>query len=176
MGDVFKAYPTRQVLNGASVVTPSPGGTGTFGYIYEGLGCKSYGNLDVLEAAQSTNGRFLEGSWNSEYDNLVQTASDTNSAVGADAVVNYNAGTYNQNHVIDGVSWSYGSDPSGSISVESPSGTTVWGPLAVTTAGPGFIPFPNGLCGADESSLLVRLKSGGTSVSGTVSVLGHRVR
>lgn len=73
-------------------------------------------------------------------------------------------------HVIGAVYWSYDAAPTGgAISVEDVSGTTVWGPFAITAAGPGFMPiWPPLVSDLQNTALIIKLAAPGGSVQGRV--------
>jgi hypothetical protein len=73
---------------------------------------------------------------------------------------------------IEHVGFSYDSTPTGGVvTIESPSGTVLQ-KYYVTTSGPGPVPM-SGSClkGAAGSEIVIRLASGGVSVSGAVNCI-----
>ena len=71
---------------------------------------------------------------------------------------------------MSGIAWGYSATPTaGSIKVEDGSGTVIFGPVPITTAGPGFFPFA--FKGSANAALIVTLAAGGSGVSGVVSVI-----
>lgn len=74
-------------------------------------------------------------------------------------------------HELDSISWSYSTAPAaGNIAVQSPSGTTIF-QMAVTSAGPGYLNFPNALKGASGQALIVTLASGAGTVVGSANAI-----
>jgi hypothetical protein len=140
----------------------------------------SYDNADrnIHLATTTTNfftdidARYRAQKWAFQNEAEVAGSGDTSSAgSGADAVV-YLPAQGTRQHVLFGVSWSYQATPtSGVLTVETPSGTTVF-TEPITAAGPNYFPFPQGLKAQAGKDLLVRLKDG--SQQKTVSLLGHR--
>lgn len=85
------------------------------------------------------------------------------------AVITYTART--SAHAISGIAWSYDAAPTGgNLKIENGAGTTVF-TIAITAAGPGFIPFPQPRFGSPNTALIVTLAAGGAGVTGKVNVL-----
>lgn len=166
MADDYKPFPTRPILNGAAVHQPAAN-SGEFGVIIS-----STEIIDDMtsQAFVGTNFRFFEDT------ESYRGTTEGNSAVGADAVVYYEAET-NRRHAITGLQWGYNDAPTnGYVSIESPSGTIVWGPHPVTASGPGFHMFNEGegITGGLGSDLIIRLGNGGAGVSGQVQAATHK--
>lgn len=117
-------------------------------------------------------GRFLNGPWLDDNSFPAQGSGDINSSdTTADAVVYYDSQD-GFTHSIRGFTWSYDSAPTnGEISIESPSGTIIYGPQPITSAGFGFKNFES-MIGSRSDDFLVRLAAG--SATGVVTVDGHR--
>ena len=90
-------------------------------------------------------------------------------SAGAISTITYTA-IADRKHVIGAVYWSYDAAPTGgAISIEDVSGTTVWGPFAITAAGPGSLPIYPAIVGqAVNTAMLVKLAAPGGSVQGRV--------
>lgn len=89
------------------------------------------------------------------------------------AVVTYAAAGSGVAHVIGGVAWSYNAVPTGgNLKIEDGSGTTVF-TVDITAAGPGFFIFPRPKKGAANTAMIITLASGGSGVTGKVSVSSH---
>ena len=76
-------------------------------------------------------------------------------------------------HEIDGIYWSYDATPDagdGVISVDSPSGTTIFS-LDVTAAGPNSVLFPSGLRGVEGAAVIVTLADCGAAVTGKLNFI-----
>jgi hypothetical protein len=128
------------------------------------------GNFETLDT------RFRAGpDWDSP--TLPLTSADTVLASGAGAVLYYPAPGMGKRHVFYGFDWGYNATPSGgaSFGIQSPSGTYVYGPVPVVSAGAGFSVFEQGLRMPMSQDALVELKSGGAGVGGRVSLKGRRV-
>jgi len=97
-------------------------------------------------------------------------AGDVNAPAQATAAVITYAADPLRRHCIGALYWSYSAAPTGgSIKVEDVSGTVVFGPLAITAAGPGYIPIDPPLCNnVVNTALIVTLASGAGSVVGVV--------
>lgn len=155
---------TGPIKNGCAVISPVWG----TGYISRNVqGTETNGIVD------KSPGRFLNGPWFDDGVFKPQTAEDKNTSLTQDAVVWYTAEA-GYTHSIQGIEWSYDSNPSNNakISVESPSGTAIWGPFPIKTGGPGFKDFEL-LAGSRSNDFLVRLCYAG--VSGSLAVDGHRL-
>lgn len=76
-------------------------------------------------------------------------------------------------NVIDEVIWSYSGNPTGGALTITDDGATVFS-VDITSAGPGFVPFPNGLRGGLLTSLVVTLAAAGSGVVGKLNVMGAR--
>lgn len=89
------------------------------------------------------------------------------------AVITY-AAVAGQKHVIGGVAWSYNGAPTaGNLKIEDVAGTVVFS-VDITSAGPGFIPFPQPLRqAAVNTALIITLSAGGAAVTGKVNALSH---
>jgi len=75
-------------------------------------------------------------------------------------------GVYN---VLGGVYWSYDDDPTAGGLVITDGGTTVFS-LAITSKGPGFLPFTPPLKSAANAALVATLAAGGASVTGKLNL------
>lgn len=108
-------------------------------------------NLDLIPSAPGVPGDTVTG------------------AAGGAATITY-AAVAQRHHVIGAVYWSYSAAPTGgSISIEDVSGTVVWGPFAITAAGPGYMPIYPALRGqAVNTAMLVKLAAPGGAVVGVV--------
>ena len=87
------------------------------------------------------------------------------------AVVTYTA-VANKKHYIHDVFWSYDSTLTvvGTLKVEDVSGTVVFGPLSITSPGPGFLHFdPPIVSTAVNTAMIVTLTTGGATVQGVLS-------
>lgn len=78
-------------------------------------------------------------------------------------------------HVIHGVDWSHASGVihDATITIESPSGTKIFGPHYIESDGPGFHNFAEGLKGARGSELAVVLAGAESGIARTLTVRGH---
>lgn len=79
-------------------------------------------------------------------------------------------------HTISGFKWSYSSAPAAGdyIKIESYDGTTltILDQTYITSAGPGFMPYPKGLPAPRGLAMIVTLVNSG-SANVTLSVLNH---
>lgn len=133
----------------------------------------TFDNPSGLLSLANLDGRFLAQEWKG--DPLPVTAADNATVTGGLAGVYYGP-LSGQRHGVYRVDFSYETTPtSGQFRIESPSGTTIFGPLYVGSAGPQHVAFEDGLKGAREGSLFVNLTSGGASVKGQVSVSQRRI-
>ena len=121
---------------------------------------------------QATNGRFMQS--------LPITGSTTTGllnhapAAATAAVCTLDADTDRPNR-LNSVFWSYSAAPTGgSIKVEAASGSTIWGPHAITAAWPGSWTFDPPLETSKNQALIVTLASGGGSVVGALSIGAFR--
>lgn len=159
-------FPSQPIRNGAvSVFTPSSGVS------YNRPGAEEF-SAGGLRGHQVWDSKYLEASWGPPpASGHVAVASPSGAGV-----LYYGAQAY-RGHVLGGVAWSYSATPSGgALTVESPSGTAIFGPMFVTEGGPGYFDFGGGLRGVEGQDLLVRLSPGGVGVSGVVSAFGVRPR
>lgn len=109
---------------------------------------------------------------------LKGSASDLHSpAANTAAVVTY-AAIAERSHVVSGIAWSYaGAAPTGgSLKIEDGAGTLIFGPMAITAEGHGWIPFDPMKQGSKNTAMIITLAAGGASATGHVSVLGHFIR
>jgi len=95
-------------------------------------------------------------------------------AAGADNAANIvtYAAVAARKHYLYGIFWAYDADLTavGKITVEDVSGTVVFGPLPITAAGPGFLPFdPPIVSSAVNTAMIVTLATGGAAVQGVLS-------
>jgi hypothetical protein len=106
---------------------------------------------------------------------ILGTTSDYATATAASAVVTYAADQYSF-HSIEGVAWSYSGTPGAGarIQIEDGSGTVIFSE-DITSSGPGFFSFEEGLRGSVNTAMIVTLTSGGVGVTGKVNVVGHKV-
>lgn len=89
------------------------------------------------------------------------------------AVINYPAAGPGVAHVVSGVAWSYNGVPlGGRLTIEDGAGTIVFD-LGITSAGPGFVPFPEPKKGSAASAMIITLAAGGAGVAGKVNALNH---
>lgn len=168
---VSRIDPSRDVINGGSTVlsgvkTQSYDGAGRPLRLTTTAGVASLDNLDA---------RHLAGPWEQQV--LPAQPGDTNEPASSNlGAVVYYAASGNKAHSAEGVEWSYNATPSGNayVQVESPSGTVLF-KEAVTSAGPGFFPWPGGKRGQRGKDMLFSLSAGGAGVKATVNVNGHRL-
>lgn len=166
---VAKIDPNADAVYGNSVVLTSPLNT----YVHDDMSRTIHVPQPTgVRFYRTVNGRYLE-----EHIVLPASSGDTSSpAANANATVFYGADGPGRHHTIHGIEWSYNGTPSGGyVVVESPSGTPVFGPSYVTSGGPGFFPFENGLVGAENASMLIKLSAGGAGVKGSVTAHGHAI-
>jgi hypothetical protein len=132
------------------------------------------GDGSTLTFFERANSLYRGDKWLHQQGSIPAVSGDNASADGADATVDYPAVPYLA-HSIHGIAWGYNSNPTGgALQVESPSGTIIWGPIPVTSEGTGFEDFGKGLRGVTGDDMWIRLVSGGSGVTGYVSVKGHR--
>lgn len=122
---------------------------------------------------QSQNGRYVAQEWAEGREVLPATSGDaTFAGPGSDAVL-YLPAQANRHHALFGIAFGYDTTPtSGALSVESPSGYTVFR-QSVPTAGPDSFTWFKGIRGSGSADMLVRLANGGANKE--VSLLGRRV-
>lgn len=163
MPDIVQTGPYR---NGAAVIAPIFGTGNTHVRNVE------HGEYEGF-AVDKSPGRFLNGAWFDDGVFQSQTAADKSTSLTQDAVVWYTAQA-GYTHSVQGITWAYDDNPSNNakLSVESPSGTAIWGPFNITNGGPGFKNFEL-LAGSRSQDFLVRLCYAG--VSGSIAVDGHRL-
>lgn len=108
-------------------------------------------NQDLIPAAPSVAGDIAAGS------------------AGAISTLTY-AAVPGRKHVISAVYWSYDAAPTGgAISIEDVAGTTVFGPFAISGAGPGWLPiYPAIVSQVVNTAMLVKLAAPGGAVQGRV--------
>jgi hypothetical protein len=164
------------VPKGGAAIYPGDSALGTFFYNRGGPG--DFINPTGMPHHDNISGRF---EWEQEGDGgwLAAAVGDVSapSSADADAVVHYPAAGTLRSHVLGGVFWSYNGAPSGgALQVESPSGTILFGPHAITVSGPGYIPFENNLTLPANTEALIRLKAAGGSVKGAVTVTSRRIQ
>jgi len=170
---IGKIFPNKDIIYGGSVITPDP----LSPYFY----APSNRIIDIPDTSslayfQDVNARYSADHWTLE--GAVPVASgDTNSpSANADAVVYYAAPGTRRHHVVQGLAYGYNATPtSGFISIESPSGTPIFGPLPITTSDAQFEDFPRGFKAGANLDMLIRLTAAGSAVKGAVSAKGHRI-
>lgn len=132
-------------------------------------------NINSLNVAEVTNAKYRSGKWLHQQGSIPASQGDVNQGSGVDAVVYYPAVPY-ASHTLRGLVWDYNAVPTSvaaALQIESPSGTIIWGPVAVQTQGDGFFDFHHGVRAKAGSDCLVRLTDGGIGIIGTVGVKGH---
>ncbi|MBY0525606.1 MAG: hypothetical protein K2R98_19530 [Gemmataceae bacterium] len=164
------------IRNGIVVNMPPPGSANSANNIKDRGQEMTLAGLNSTQLAKTLDARYRNGDWYDEFP-IAAASGDVASSVGSgNAVVTYGAAGENRRHSIEGVAWSYDTTPTnGSLSIEAGAGNYVFGPLAITSAGPGFLPFDPPKMGGVDEALIVTLRGGAGSVSGQLSVLGHRV-
>lgn len=147
------------------------------GAVFRGEAAPSYYNPSprVNALANISGTQFygdLDGKYYEQGSTLPQSSSDSAVGVsGNNAAVYYPAAGPSTRHVLYHVDWGYDSTPaSGQFYVQSPSGTTIFGPIPITAAGAGYSEWDDGLKGGVGSDMLVVLKKGGPSAIGFVDV------
>lgn len=167
-----RIFQNKDILNGAAVICPVAGSGSN--YIYD-AGCQRIPSGESILILQILDGRYLRDEWEGQAP--PQTASDIRTPTSGQAAgVHYGADAYRR-HKIQHIDWSYDTTPvSGYVQVESPSGTVIWGPQYITSAGAGFHDFnEDELSGAMGNSMFVVLANGGPNCRGSLSIVGHRL-
>jgi hypothetical protein len=163
----------NDIVNGCAVVCVPAGS----GLVYDPTALSTHiGVGENVKQFNRLNGAYLADEWRSEFDfNSATTADTKQSAASGNAVIYYPSGA-GQRQAIYQLDYSCDSDScSGVLTVESPSGTTIWGPIKLVDSFPGYFPFPNGLKGARDAELVVRLQPQLPSAARwTISVPDHR--
>lgn len=167
--------PNAPIVNGAAVCQPVGSG-----YILDNPQRElKYNSIAGMNLTEKGDGSYLAGDWLRGNPTAPASTGDY-SGVGtpnAQVFVDYPAAGPYRCHEVAGVSWSYSGAPTGGhIQVEDGSGNVVWG-QSVTASGPGsaLFPPPDQKRGSPNTEMIIRLSAGGASVSGEVSVLGHRI-
>lgn len=135
----------------------------------------NHGTLNYASGDCLTAWNVLPGRGRAEVDLLPASADDNASASGI-VQITLAAPGWTQRHEIFGVGFGYLDTPapgSGSLQIESPSGTIIWGPIPVIAAGMGFQDFPRGLQGGVDTPLVITLTD--ALCNGEISIKGRRV-
>jgi hypothetical protein len=130
---------------------------------------------DDLTVVQTLQYKYVGGSWPAIVPAI--SGSDTASRTAAPTSIYYSSPGPNLRHVLTGVSFGYGTTPSGvgSFVVQAPSGTTIYS-VPVTSAGAAFMDFPApGLVTGYNTDMYLILASGGPGVTGTIAVKGRQI-
>lgn len=142
------------------------------GYVFERNTIETFDAPNNLLTFSNLNGRYLAKDWIDESSIASSGDNTITRASGSDAIIHLNAQP-NQSHVIMGISFGYNTTPTnGSLSVQSPSGTTIF-TIPVTAAGAGFFPFEKGLKCPDGKEVRIVLSDG--FVTKSLSLNGKRV-
>lgn len=97
------------------------------------------------------------------------TVAKHNPAANTAAVVTV-AGSASNTHRLHRIDWGYDANPAGGSVQVSVGGSVVWGPIPITTGGPGFQDFRAPIEGDLNEALVVTLAAGGGSVSGALAI------
>lgn len=166
--------PTAPIRNGDAVVGTG-GSLTTTPQTYARPGVLSIASGDGLGLFQTLDSRYLAGPWAENAEPMPNSSLDTNTGSGAAAVLNYLPAGTGRQHLLYGFNYGYSAVPTnGSVSVQSPSGTYVWGPMPVTSAGLAGVDFPAPLHMPVGQGMLISL-AGVSGVFATVSIKGRRV-
>jgi hypothetical protein len=164
------------VYGGAAITPPSTPSPGSVMFYTDPSRDIYIPNASTLGFYQEINGRYLADEWVLE-GGILAASGDTAAASGVnmDAVVYYAPPGLTRHHTLTGLAWGYDGTPgSGILTIESPSGNPIFGPLPVTTSGTSYDNYASGLKAPANTELLVRLKAN-SGVHSYVSVKGHRV-
>lgn len=127
-------------------------------------------NLNLIGGSTGSGNRGAGGSIIMPSVTVATTDVDVAEGAATAAVVTYTA--VNGRHAISGVAWSYSAAPTGGSLIIADGAGTVFS-IAITAAGPGYIPFTPVLRGTTNTALVVTLASGAGAVVGKVNVMGH---
>ena len=101
---------------------------------------------------------------------ILDPAHNDVSAANAPAVVTLDAINYRRRRIV-GLDWGYSDDPTnGSIQIEDGEGNVVWGPMPITSGGPGSHRWENGIEGSFNTQMIVTLAAGGSGITGALKV------
>lgn len=106
----------------------------------------------------------------------LDSTSDYATATGGPATITYNA-VANYSHCISGIAFSYSTTLTtspGTLTITD-GGQTIFS-IDITAPGAGFIEFNPAKKASVNSAMVITLTTGGTSIVGKVSVLGHWTR
>ncbi len=164
---------TRDIVNGAVVVSPRSGGA-VSSFTYDNRQRTHHLASGEVTSLQTGANRYHGGDWADSYGVETFTAADANTAGNNNDAVLYYPALAGRRHVLLGLGWGYNSAPASGayVQVQSPSGTTVFRE-PVTAAGAGFFTFPQGLPCAQAQDVLVSLSSGNSPKY--LSLLGRRI-
>lgn len=106
---------------------------------------------------------------------ILASTADVHAPASATAAVVTYAADATKSHKITGVAWSYiGATPvGGNLKIED--GTDTVFTIDINQSGPGEFTFSQMKKGSINKDLVITLASGGTGVTGKVSILGHRL-
>lgn len=165
---VGKCDPNADVIDGLIFVSPT--------LSHEREGAVHFSQATGIATLDNISSRHVAGGW--QNDCFPLGTGDVGNGVNAIAQVGYAAPGYGRRHAFYGIAGSLSQTPSGagvSLKIESPSGTVIFGPLALTQAGAFNYQFNEGLRGGVNKEMFASLTPGGLSVSGNLTVTMRRV-
>jgi hypothetical protein len=166
---VAKVVEGANCVEGGAAISPRGGKAK---YLFTPEMAQTYGSGAALGHHQVVNGRYLV------HAPFPANPNERNSVTNGEASVYLGRSGSNRRHALYQVGWGYNGTPSGAgaFRVESPSGTIVYGPVPVTSAGAGEFSWPDGLLLGEDSDALVVLAAGGGGVTGRVSIGSRGIR
>jgi hypothetical protein len=171
---VARISASRPIVYGGSAIQPV--GSGAYFYA-DPARTITVPDESSLEFFHVVDGRYLADDWVLR-GAIPAGSGDTNGPVlNGDAVVYYPAPGPTRHHVLAGVAYGYDAAPGSgaSLSVESPSGVVLYGPLPIVSAGPDHEDWATPWKAPANTECLIRLSVGGPGVRGTVGARGHRI-